>query len=199
MNTEQKIAHQQTVVKDVLIKLKMNIDEDAIVAGGAPRNWMLGLPANDIDLYLRSHVNNTTVRTKHQLENALGCELEFTKSHEVSNYKFGMDIEIVRLVSFYYQEVLFQVIVCNPNREYKNFKMDIVNHMDIGINRVWIDWYNKHDVQIKRTSEFDKDIANKALTLYPGCMTETQLSHCMKNHLPKMQKYFPNYRLVIEN
>lgn len=192
------IQHQEDVAKEVLIKLKMNIDEDAIIAGGAPRNWSLGLLANDIDLYLRSHVTNTTGHTKRQIENALGCHLDFTSSHEVSNYKFGMDIEIVRLISFVYKDVLFQGIICNPNREYKNFKMDIVNHMDIGINRVWVDWYVNWDCTISMTEEFKRDIDNKTLTLYPDCMTETQLSHCMKNHLPKMQKYFPDYKLVID-
>ena len=93
------IETQQEVVGDVLSKIKWSIDSEAIVAGGAPRNWHLGKLANDIDLYMRSHCVNTIGRTKYQIENLLGDGVIWESSTEVGNYKFGMDIEIVSIIS----------------------------------------------------------------------------------------------------
>lgn len=46
------IEHQKRVAYKVLDKLRL-IDPEAVVVGGAPRNWYFGKPANDVDIYLR--------------------------------------------------------------------------------------------------------------------------------------------------
>jgi hypothetical protein len=197
MEGNMNIETQQEVVGEVLSKIKWSIDSEAIVAGGAPRNWHLGGLANDIDLYMRSHCINTVGRTKYQIKNLLGDGVVWERATEVNNYKFGMDIEIVSIISFTYKGVLFQLIVCNPNYAYTNFKMQVVKHMDIGINRVWCDWYGKGERNINFTGEALKDFNDKTLTLFKDCMTDTQLVHCMKTHLPKMVKYFPDYKIIM--
>ena len=49
--TTHTIEEQQEVAKYVLQKLEI-IDPCCILAGGAPRDWDLGTPANDLDFYL---------------------------------------------------------------------------------------------------------------------------------------------------
>jgi hypothetical protein len=193
------VYEQQEVVAEVLTKIKALIDSEAIVAGGAPRNWKQGELANDIDLYLRSNCINTSNRFQYQIKQCLGIDkLETYQDVDVSQYTFGINLKIVKLLGVKYKGVDFQFIVMDPNVNYDNFKMQIVNHMDIGLNRCWCDWYCKQDLgDIRTTKEFEKDFANKELTLYTYCMTASQLEHCMKVHLPKMQKYYPKYQLKI--
>jgi hypothetical protein len=48
---EIKIRHQQSVA-DYVIALLRQFDPLACVAGGAPRDWYLGIPAQDLDFYI---------------------------------------------------------------------------------------------------------------------------------------------------
>lgn len=196
------IKEQQEIVFEVLSKVKYMIDNEAIVAGGAPRNWDEGKLANDIDLYMRSNCIATSGRLSNQIAKVVfGCksgELETYQDVEIGNYTFGVDLEIVKLLGVIYKGVKFQFIILNGNKEYKNFKKDIVDHMDIGLNRTWIDWYGKCDLgHIYKTKEYTKDRENNTLSLYVNSMTESQLKHCMTHHLPKMQMYYSNYKLNI--
>lgn len=192
------IQHQQDVSFKVLHGIKMLIDNEAIIAGGAPRNWDQGKEANDIDLYMRSLQTSNTSRFRFQIENALEQELEWVQDVDMNKYQFGIDIKILKIVGFKLDGVLFQLIVCSPAQEWGNFKTKIVYHMDIGINRIYADWYSKIDKGcLIRTRAYHKDVDNKTLTLYKDCMTDEQLRHCMKVHLPKMQSYYPEYKLEI--
>jgi hypothetical protein len=197
MNVEE----QKSIVSEVLTKVKSQIDPEAIVAGGAPRNWKDGILANDIDLYLRSFMASTTAsRTKAFLENVFfkGESIEFYQDAHMGNYTVGIDLKIVRLVGVVYKGVKFQFIFMRPDCVYRNFKHQIVSHMDIGLNRIWIDWYSTSERGIQTTKEYDIDAANSTLTLYTSCMSDSQLAHCMKTHLPKMQEYYPSYNLIVK-
>jgi hypothetical protein len=55
--SQELIAKQKAIADDVLEKLFL-IDPYCIVAGGAPRDWWHGKPANDIDAFV--HVRNGT-------------------------------------------------------------------------------------------------------------------------------------------
>lgn len=52
MKSAQRIIEEQKVVADDVLQRLFPIDPFAIVAGGAPRDWSLGTPATDIDVYL---------------------------------------------------------------------------------------------------------------------------------------------------
>jgi hypothetical protein len=197
MNVEE----QKTIVNEVLTKVKSQIDPEAIVAGGAPRNWKDGVLANDIDLYLRSFVATTTVgRIKAFLKNVFFKDggIEFYQDAHMGSYTVGTDLKIVRLIGVIYKGVKFQFIFMSPSYEYCDFKHQVVQHMDIGLNRIWIDWYSASERGIQTTKEYDMDAANRTLTLYTNCMSNSQLAHCMKTHLPKMQGYYPSYRLIVK-
>ena len=198
-SSNMTINHQVDVSFKVLQKIKMLIDNEAIIAGGAPRNWDQGKEANDIDLYMRSLQTSNTSRFRFQIENALGQELEWVQNVDMNKYQFGIGIEIIKIVGFKLDGVLFQLIVCNPSQKWGHFKTQIVEHMDIGINRISADWYSQIDKGwLTKTPAYCKDVDNQTLTLYKDCMTDAQLRHCMEVHLPKMQSYYPEYKLEIE-
>lgn len=47
-----KIKYQKKIALEVLNKLQA-YDSNVILAGGAPRDWMFGKPAKDLDVYLK--------------------------------------------------------------------------------------------------------------------------------------------------
>ena len=51
-NVESTIAHQKAVAASVLERIK-TLDENAILAGGAPGDWRRGIPARDLDFYIQ--------------------------------------------------------------------------------------------------------------------------------------------------
>lgn len=53
---KEKIKHQQVVADKVLNMVKA-IDTTSVIAGGAPRDWYLGIPATDLDVYIRIQYN----------------------------------------------------------------------------------------------------------------------------------------------
>jgi len=55
---------EQKKVADRVLDMIYPIDPNAIVAGGAPRNWFMGLPANDIDVYFHHHSATTGAVTR---------------------------------------------------------------------------------------------------------------------------------------
>lgn len=190
------LEEQKDISFEVLSKLKL-IDDSAIIAGGAPRNWDQGDLAKDIDVYLRWNVERT-YRVYQMLGLLLGV---VAPSRDITcTYSFGGDsFHLRKLVDFYYKDVLFQLIIIEEDVRLKDFKSSIVSHMDIGINMISADWYTEGDItRLNKTKEYCHDRDNKVLTLYQNVMNPEQLSHCMKVHLPKMVKYYPDYQLNIE-
>jgi len=57
--TQEQIEHQQWVA-DTVIDMLYPIDPYTIVAGGAPRDWYLGKPATDVDVFFHSAVDSIT-------------------------------------------------------------------------------------------------------------------------------------------
>ena len=58
---QRKINKQKEAAREVLRKLKI-LDSNAVVLGGAPRDWFFGKPAKDIDFYISGstdHVLNS--------------------------------------------------------------------------------------------------------------------------------------------
>ena len=79
---------------------------------------------------MRSNCIATSGRLSNQIAKVVfGCksgELETYQDVEIGNYTFGVDLEIVKLLGVIYKGVKFQFIILNGNKEYKNFKKDIV-------------------------------------------------------------------------
>lgn len=197
---EITVKVQMQIANEVLVKIKRVIDNEAIIAGGAPRNWDEGKLANDIDLYMRSFNHGTKAKIATQVKTCLGVEnLElYQDTDAMQHYTCGTDLNIVRLFGFILNGVKFQLIIMNPNHHYTNFKSEVVKHMDIGLNRISCDWYSQYETSFNKTSEYVEDRRSHTLTLLTSSMSKDQLEHCMKVHLPKMQSYYPDYKLVIK-
>ena len=80
----ERIAHQKVVASEVLSRLKV-IDKNAILAGGAPGDWLRGIPARDLDFYIQEE---KPCFPQQKLE-SLGFEVQsaFDKSKWVKSLK----------------------------------------------------------------------------------------------------------------
>lgn len=190
------IEHQKLTSLKVLQALKL-IDNGALIAGGAPRNWDEGKLANDIDCYLRWNIS-TTGSVLDALELLLNDEV-LQESNVDCSYHFGDDsFHLSKLISFRYDGVLFQLVIIGEDKKIPNFSQTILGHMDIGLNMIGCNWWNRADMEYYiKTKQYQQDRDNKTLTLYQNVMNPEQLQHCMTRHLPKMMSYYPDYKLTI--
>lgn len=188
------VQEQQDVANEVLVKLKHSVDNDAIIAGGAPRDWHFGKPARDVDIYLRTYVGPTQLRKQDFINRVIGEELTY-EVKEASNLN-GRDIEITDVLTFKYKGVEFQLIFCDPNSAYKKtFKYMVMDHIDVGLCRVYCDWYYSQSRDISKTGQFVQDERLEQLTVFVDSMDSNQLERCQDVHLPKLKEYFPHYKV----
>lgn len=82
---EIKIHHQQSVAAYIIALLRQ-IDPHACVAGGAPRDWYLGIPAQDLDFYYNP-APSTEFHIKEHLERILNMQVDFHTSEEYSVFE----------------------------------------------------------------------------------------------------------------
>lgn len=195
------LQKEKDVITEVLYAVRENVDSEAIVAGGCPRNHDEGKGCNDVDLYLRSYKKITSPRWKASLAMMLCVSEDALESYQDAecHYESSLGIEIKNVIGVVYKGIQFQFIFLKPDQEYfPSFCECVVGHMDIGLNRVWYDIYSlKSGLYLNKTKEYVKDREERQLTLYTACMGDTQLSHCMNKHLPKMMNYYPDYSLTV--
>lgn len=196
------IRTQKIVSNEVLTALKI-IDSNAIIAGGAPRNWKEGKLANDIDCYLRWKHPRTIIQMGAAIEKLLGNLITVSRVINTIGYSWGSDaFSITKLFDFDYKGVHFQLIIVQENT-FQHFSKSILSHMDIGLNMIGWNGLIPHlsflvDNFIL-TDSYTEDCVNKTLTLFTETMSGVQLKHCMSYHLPKMIKYYPDYKLVLKS
>ena len=76
-----KIEDQKAIADELLAKIEL-IDKNAILAGGAPRDWWAGVEANDLDFYLYFIPENGVEHTRRTLEFLTGIELKYLGADE---------------------------------------------------------------------------------------------------------------------
>ena len=108
--TTHTIEEQQEVAKYVLQKLEI-IDPCCILAGGAPRDWDLGTPANDLDFYLYLGHNSVSWTMEHQIK-AIGFPdaRQIGRDSEDSNI-YESNPNIVRVYETHVKGVKVQFII----------------------------------------------------------------------------------------
>ena len=87
MTTKQKIINSQKATADYVYSLLKVIDPWCILAGGAPRDWYLGEPCNDLDFYFCSTAS-TLSTVQEQLAAMFGEDVFVAKrKHICGSYK----------------------------------------------------------------------------------------------------------------
>ena len=102
------IEEQKAIANEILEKIEI-IDKNCILAGGAPRDWWVGVLANDLDFYLYCTPENGVEHTKKSIEKLVGIKLEYLGADE--NYEGGMrELRAVLDGEFKGQKVQFMLM-----------------------------------------------------------------------------------------
>lgn len=136
MTVVERREHQKWVADTILDKL-FPIDPYSIVAGGAPRDWYLGNPATDIDVFF--HVGgNTPISTISNMLSSVGIsDTTHKDGHNIpDHYKMnpslrcvfgtnieGVDVQIMLMRSPTFESVLPQFPLSICHAWYKNGKI----------------------------------------------------------------------------
>jgi len=112
MTITHTIKEQQEVAKHILQKLEI-IDPCCILAGGAPRDWDLGVPANDLDFYLFLGHNSMSWTMEHQLKSIGFCAVRQIGRDSKDSDIYKSNPNIVRVYETHIQGVKVQFIVCS--------------------------------------------------------------------------------------
>lgn len=143
--SKQTIELQKKVADKVLYAIE-GFDPPCIVAGGAPRDWTLGNPASDIDLFFFYRINAVEWEVRKLLERALGQEVSRLGAEEMTeNYTTNPNIRRV------WQSVVDGVTVQLIEMSIPTWK--VVDSFPLTICKVWY----KNGI-ITPTKEFEKSV-----------------------------------------
>lgn len=197
---------QKNVAKNVIDFIEKEFKTNAIIAGGAPRNWSLKRKANDLDIYFKAKGLNGTISSRNIVEalrkaGFLDEERKLNLKGEVRSeeryYKSG--IRTIESITVAGQKV--QLIGMRSDWIAKtNFAKQVFDTFDFGINKIaWgVNAQNHSGLDGNRyyaDGDFGKDIDNKTFTLRERTLAQ---KHNFAYRYKKMKKYFPEHELVIE-
>ena len=177
MNNEKtpdlKIKLQQDIAQEILSKLEI-LDPYGILAGGAPRSWYLGKPANDLDFYICFCPCNMESRLK-----PLGLQVSRMSCERLQNSAYPEMQKIQDIFEGDFNGQAYQIMVMSE------LTMNcVVSEFGTSVCEAW--W--KHG-RIQVTDAFK--LSHFLKTIY----TKPDYSAKVK-HVDKMRRYFPNYKVV---
>lgn len=126
------VEQQKIIADEIYAKLQV-IDPYCILAGGAPRDWYFGNPANDLDFYFYSN-GSTIGAVRKQLEAQFGTvQLLMDRERCASSPLYKTMEDLVRIWEMEYQGQKVQMIqLGNPRSTFK-----VVGKMDVSVCQVW--------------------------------------------------------------
>lgn len=166
---KEKIKHQQSVADEVLDKVNV-LDETVVIAGGAARDWYLGIPATDLDVYIRiKYVPSLTVESVINSLKLQGFEdiqevgnsrinsfdkknMIVTESKSPSEYCY--DPHILMVLQTAYKGEVVQFIISTRGHQ------DTIKDFYTSLSMVWY-----KDKTISTTPLFEMSVKNKVIVV----------------------------------
>lgn len=173
-----EINNQKAAAKELLSKLEI-IDPHCILAGGAPRNWFLGLPARDLDFYI--HLNETQEATERRFKR-LNLEAKLVDYNSETWADYGVMEHLFRIYEVTYKDMEVQ-IMCMRESTFKS----VVPCMGVSVCKFW--WKGG---EVIPTNEALTSIYNKTLYVKDDYSAK-------EDHVKKMIKYFPDFEVKQES
>lgn len=190
----KKIIKKQKALAAELLE-RLGFYGNAIIAGGAPRNWWFNRPANDLDIFLPAPQDFTGKNLRAIMEregitdvfnmathNPDGT-LKASKAKEHTYDERMSDIHSVFEGKYCGQQV--QVIWINVSTYGY-----IESHFDTSINMIFSTLTADGDIAICPTREFNQGVETGAIYVHDNQAAYTNA------HLEKVANYFPDVPLV---
>lgn len=170
---------QKVKADRIMYQMKL-IDPNALLAGGAPRDWYFGNPCNDLDIYYYSS-GMTVGSCKRQLE-SLFPDVEITHLAEQR-----LPSEEPMYASMPFLKRIFEATIGGIRVQFiqletngKQFK--VVDNMDVSICQCW---YNHKQRRVELHKNFKLTLATKMMFLPNG-------NSWSDKHPAKMAERFSN-------
>tara|TARA_R110000787_G_C13308602_1_gene435265 strand:- start:50 stop:631 length:582 start_codon:yes stop_codon:yes gene_type:complete len=131
------IEEQKEIAEDVLTQLEI-ICPHAILAGGAPRDWYMGTPANDLDIYFSLDPDSKAASNRSQLKKVLPEGMVLQKEHASNRNPMYKHMKALRRIYYYtYRGMDVQLIQLDQLRDV----FGAVDNMSCSICKAW--WKKK--------------------------------------------------------
>jgi hypothetical protein len=187
------IEKQQNLAQMVLNDLatKQIIQFNGLIAGGAPRNWDFGMPANDIDIFASIHENLLEdFKDKKDFQLKLEAKIkEIFPTVDKVEFLGNADnkSEYKRFTcEFVLEDVKFQVIIDDS-------VMESILGFDFGLNKIWMNF----DGDIVKYYQYNIDKEEEKLTFYPDLVYKNNTYKKLAARKNKMKSMFPNFALDV--
>ncbi len=179
------IEKQKRIAASILYTLASEGNPKAIIAGGAPRNWFMGEPANDIDIYFPNQIDKEVYQKIANREQLTSLGKSYGKYGQIKNIKSVVETNV--------QETKIQFITIDKFGETKaKFADQVFESFDFNICK--IAWTPDGYIT---SPEFSHDMANKKLTIDIAKVVRNSGALSLPERLRKMKKYYPNHELDI--
>lgn len=178
MESSKVISEQRDIAVKVLEKLSL-VDPNAVLAGGAVRDWRFNLPATDLDFYLRTP-NHYSI----PLQKELLAKVGFISVNEVSasdpKYQCMNNIERVYEADFGDQKCNIMVMTSRSWSWWYDFSNSLSEGF-MGANGVAC-----------YTAAFEKSLLDKKVLVKAGYQEDHP-------HILKIKHKFPSFTFEMKN
>lgn len=222
MNPEKQKQLATSVLNDLIV-LGI-VDPNALVAGGAPRNWEFGMKARDIDIfacrsdYYQSKLGNDSYENVRTEASKKMMAVNNFKSKTESDRDFW-SYAWVGAVEHDLKKIypsMSEVVGKSPaltNNGYKKgvfeFRIEdqlfqiifcpnplnVILGFDFGINKIWMNNFG----EVTKFWQFDIDKKNKRLTHWPEYNDSSNSYNKLPERKDKMLQYFPDFIFDMKN
>lgn len=163
---------------------------EAVIAGGAPRDWYFNRVAKDIDIYLQADSQDIDVAELGIMFS--GCVIRklgnsYSEAEDDNFIKYVYEVEGFMGLDL---QFIFCDFKLNPE---KSVHQQVVDQFDAGICMITWDGQGPFNADPK----FHRDEEDKTITIHEGGCTTAQLKRSVEKHLPKLRSYFPDYKVII--
>lgn len=172
----QKIKGQQATA-DKTLKMVYPISPFAIVAGGAPRDWIMGKEASDIDVFVNINPKLTVEQTLSVLESVGFNSVILTEHKDDDFLNYLKNPNIINVYSYMLDGIKVQIINLNTS----SFK--IVDTFAFNICKVW---YKNN--KIVTTPDFNWAVTEKTI------IKQGELYACSEKYKQKIKDKFPDFK-----
>ena len=145
------IETQMKITDEVMAKI-YSISPYAIVAGGAPRDWYFGNPANDIDVFLYRPDLVTSWAHEAILEN-VGLKVHQLGQNDTNHYLYSKNPKIAKVFECTYKRQRFQFVFMLE----KTFT-SVVKNFPLNICMAWY-----KNGEIHTTKDFERAVNHQAI------------------------------------
>ena len=191
-NMKNEIIESQRICAIAALNMLHIVDPDSCVLGGAPRDWALGNPAKDLDIYIRGYPNESRDSIKARVSQAL--ELQADELEDVtkdSYYMHSLDNGVIGVLNVKNCFMPIQIVICDRT------PFDMLDTFHGSLSKVsysrgynWNYLSNSQDYELDTSIEFDISKQFKV--------------HLVKKsddprYIAKIQIKYPNFTVIYES